>query len=75
MPITTIKRVQTDGNWWWTLEDCNVEVTDEPKSGLTVTYHEKDKKNQILTLSQEEAVLFRDALMELYPLDKFPKSN
>lgn len=37
MPVTTIKRCQFNPNWWYTVEDCNVEVDDQP--GITVRFH------------------------------------
>jgi len=67
MPITTIKRFQSDRNWHWTLENCNIEVADEPLTGLTLKYFDSDKKegHQIFTMSREDALLMRGALNEM----------
>ena len=40
MPVTTLKRCQSDSDWWYTVEDCNVEVDEEPGSGLTIRYYD-----------------------------------
>lgn len=69
MPVTTIKRCQSDSNWWYTVEDCNVECDPEPGSGLTITYFDEHetKGTQLLTVNKEDALLIRDALNQLYP--------
>jgi hypothetical protein len=70
MPVTTIKRCQSESEWWWTVEDCAAEYDVEPGSGLTIKYH--DDKDQVgetkLSLSKEDALLIRDAINQLYPL-------
>ncbi len=69
MPVTTIKRCQSESEWWWTVEDCAAEYDVEPGSGLTIKYH--DDKDQVgetkLSLSKEDALLIRDAINQLYP--------
>lgn len=69
MPVTTIKRCQSDSDWWYTVEDCNVESDPEPGAGLTITYFDDHKKEgrQILTVCREDALLIRDAINQLYP--------
>lgn len=70
MPVTTIKRCQFNRDWWYTVEDCNVEVDDEPGSGLTIKVHdERQKEGQLLlAIGKEDALLLRDAINQLYPL-------
>lgn len=74
MPVTTIKRCQWDPDWWFTVEDCNVEVGDEPGSGLCIKYFDENKTQGTLELSvgREDALLLRDAINALYPPEKFP---
>ena len=69
MPVTTIKRCQSDPDWWYTVEDCNVEVHDEPGSGLTIKAHDEHRKdgNILLSVNKEDALLIRDAINQLYP--------
>lgn len=69
MPVTTIKRCQRDPDWWYTVEDCNVEVDDEPGSGLTIkTFDDHRKEGHVLfTCGREDALLIRDAINQLYP--------
>jgi hypothetical protein len=56
------------------VEDCNVEVDDEPGSGLCIRYFDEHKSGGETTLSvcKEDALLLRDAINQLYPEDKFP---
>ena len=70
MPVTTIKRCQFKPSWWYTIEDCNVEVVDEPGSGLTIKAHDERQKEGVILLavSKEDALLIRDAINQLYPL-------
>lgn len=70
MPVTNIKRCQSNRDWWYTVEDCNVEVDDEPGSGLTIKVHdERQKEGQLLlAIGKEDALLLRDAIIQLYPL-------
>jgi hypothetical protein len=69
MPVTTIKRCQSDPNWWYTVEDCNVEVHDEPATGLTIKSHSEHcvEGHIMLSMSKEDALLIRDAINQLYP--------
>jgi hypothetical protein len=69
MPVTTIKRCQSDSDWWWTVEDCNVEVYPEPGHGLTIKYFDDhNPQGKIhLSISREDALLIRDAINQLYP--------
>ena len=75
MPVTTIKRCQSEPEWWFTVEDCNIEVDEllheqqEPGSGLAIKYHD-DRNPQgttQLSVSKEDALLIRDAINQLYP--------
>jgi hypothetical protein len=70
MPVTTIKRCQSEPEWWWTVEDCFAECDVEPGSGLTIKYHDdNDQVGEIkLSLSKADAFLIRDAINQLYPL-------
>lgn len=69
MPVTTLKRCQSEAEWWFTVEDCNVEIDEEPGSGLCIRYH--DEKNYegklLLSVSKEDALLLRDAINQIYP--------
>jgi hypothetical protein len=69
MPVTTIKRCQSDPNWWYTVEDCNIEVDELPGSGLAIKYHDDGKPQGTTQLSvgKEDALLIRDAINQLYP--------
>jgi hypothetical protein len=69
MPVTTIKRCQSEPEWWWTVEDC-AECDVEPGYGLTIKYHDdNDQVGEIkLSLGKEDALLIRDAINQLYPL-------
>ena len=69
MPVTTIKRCQSDPNWWFTVEDCNVECDPESGAGLTITYFDKHqaKVKRLLAVNKEDALLIRDAINQLYP--------
>lgn len=77
MTITTIKRVQTNRHWWYTVENCNVEVEDQPNSGVRIMEHDDNNKagRLLLSVNLEDALLLRDALNELYPPDKVPQGS
>ena len=64
MPVTTIKRCHSNPNWWYTVEDCNVEIHDEPGTGLTIKSH---REQILLAVCKEDALLIRDAINQLYP--------
>ena len=69
MPITTIKRCQIHPEYWYTVEDCNTEVNDDPGTGLTIKYHDDHivGENILLSVNREDALLIRDAINQLYP--------
>ena len=69
MSLTTIKRCQSEPEWWWTVEDCHAEYDEESGSGLTIKYHDdSDQVGEVkLSLSKEDALLIRDAINQLYP--------
>jgi hypothetical protein len=69
MPITTIKRCQTNSDWWYTVEDCNIELEEEPGSGLAIKVHDntRPKGATVLSVSKEDALCLRDAINQLYP--------
>jgi len=69
MPVTTIKRCQSDDLWWYTVEDCWAETGADPGSGLTITYHDTNNPagNVELAVGTEDALLIRDAINQLYP--------
>ena len=69
--ITTIKRVQTNCHWCYIVEDCNVEVEEEPQTGLHIKYFDDHNKvgTMLLSVNKEDALGIRDAINQLYPLD------
>jgi hypothetical protein len=69
MPITTIKRCQSEPDWWFTVEDTQTDYPD-PQTGLTITYFDENvSKGKIeLSVTKEDALLIRDAINQLYPL-------
>jgi hypothetical protein len=74
MSITTLKRFQSNKNWWFTLEDCNAEVDNEPKTGSRLLLHEQLNKSgePLFSLNLEDTLLLRDSLNQLYPIDRYP---
>lgn len=71
MPITTIKRIQNNPEWWFTVEDCNPE-DENSQTGITITYYERRSPNegrQMLSMDKADTLLLRDALNQLYPPD------
>jgi hypothetical protein len=74
MPVTTIKRCQSDPDWWFTVEDCNVEVDETPGSGLAIKSHDEKhlEGRMVLSLGREDALLIRDAINQLYPPEAQP---
>lgn len=72
MPITTIKRCQSEPEWWYTVENCNVEVDEDPGTGLTIKCYDDIGSPQgkiSLSVGIEDALLIRDAINQLYPID------
>ena len=72
MPITTIKRIQSNSKWWFTIEDCNVEVDENPQTGIRVLYYDEFtcKEGKLcMSLDKADTLLLRDALNQLYPPD------
>lgn len=70
MPVTTIKRCQSEPDWWYIIEDCNLECVPESGTGLTITYftgYQTKKGRQLLAVNKEDALLIRDAINQLYP--------
>ena len=69
MPVTTIKRCQVERDWWYTVEDCNIEVDEEPGSGLAIKYHDDacPQGRILLSVSAGDALCIRDAINQLYP--------
>jgi hypothetical protein len=70
MPITTIKRCQSDPDWWYTIENCpGAWARGERSGGLTITYHDTDNPagKVVLELGTEDAILIRDAINQFYP--------
>jgi hypothetical protein len=71
MPVTTIKRCQSDPNWWYTVEDCNLEIDNKSGTGLTIKYWDNQTHGNImLAVSKEDVLLIRDAINQLYPPDE-----
>lgn len=69
MPMTTIKRCQSDPDWWYTVKDCNIKVDESPGSGLVIKAHDKrcPEGKIVLSIGKEDALLIRDAINQLYP--------
>ena len=69
MPVTTIKRCQSEPEWWYTVEDCNIKVDELPGSGLAIKYHDgrNPQGTTQLSVAKEDALLIRDAINQLYP--------
>lgn len=69
MPVTTIKRCQSNPEWWYTVEDCNIEVDEKPGSGLAIKYHSNNFKDgrTLLSVDTADALLLREAINQLYP--------
>jgi len=74
MPVTTIKRCQSHRYWWYTVEDCNIEVDADPGTGLAIKTHSEHctEGHTVLSIGKEDALLIRDAINQLYPPDQFP---
>lgn len=70
MSITTIKHCQSDPDYWYTVEDRDRECDDDMEV-LIVTYYEADKPegDRRLSLFKDDALLIRDAINQLYPVD------
>ena len=68
MPITTIKRCQSDENFWYTIEDRHSDTV-EPQSGLMIRVYDKRilEGRTLLETSKEDALMIRDAINQLYP--------
>lgn len=69
MPIKTMKRFQSEREWWYTLEDCNAEIEENPQSGSRLLYYDDFNKGGklLFSLNKEDTILLRDALNQLYP--------
>ena len=69
MPVTTVKRCQSEPDWWYTVEDVNVEVENEPGTGICIRYFDELKPEGItlLSVNKEDALLLIEALNQLYP--------
>jgi hypothetical protein len=69
MGVTTIKRCQSDLNWWFTVEDTDIEAGGEPGTGLTICYFDANNPSGTveLRLNYDDTLLIRDAISQLYP--------
>jgi formylmethanofuran dehydrogenase subunit A len=69
MPVTTLKRCQSDPNWWYTVEDCNTEVEEDPGTGIVIKYYDDHNPagRLLLSVGLEDALMIRDAISQLYP--------
>jgi hypothetical protein len=70
--ITTIKRCQSDPDWWFTVEDTDIEdciTGGEPGTGLTIRYFDANNPSGTveLRLNYDDTLLIRDAISQLYP--------
>lgn len=74
MTITTIKRIQFNPNFYISVENTNVEVSDTPGDGMTIRavstqrYPELGTITDSIEMDQEHAIGLRDALNDLYPV-------
>jgi hypothetical protein len=68
MGITTIKRCQSDHDWWFTVEDTDIETGGEPGTGLTIRYFDANNPSGTveLRLNYDDTLLIRDAINQLY---------
>ena len=69
MSITTIKHCQNAPDYWFTVEDRDREWDDEIKA-LVVTYYDEScpEGQRKLVVNEEDALLIRDAINELFPV-------
>jgi hypothetical protein len=70
-PITTtIKRIQTHSDFYFTVENTNVEVSGDPGDGLTIREITIEPwPFSSFEMSKEVTIALRDALNELYPAE------
>ncbi len=70
MPITTIKRCQSEPEWWFTVEPTQATGYLDPQAGLTIIYFDENflKGKVELSVTEADALLIRDAINQLYPL-------
>ena len=74
MATTTIKRIQFHREYFVTVENTNVEVSDTPGDGVTIRLNNSGEYPNIgvvtnsIELDQEHAIALRDALNELFPV-------
>ncbi len=72
---TTIKRIQTHPDFYFTVENTNVEVSGDPGDGLTIReitiepWPSIGKVVRSFEMSKEVTIALRDALNELYPAE------
>lgn len=69
MGVTTIKRCQSDPDWWFTVEDTDIETGGKPSTGLTIRYFDANNLSGTveLRLNYDDTLLIRDAINQLYP--------
>jgi len=67
MDINTQIRIQDDSDFWYTVEDMNIEVGCE---GFTLSYWEPhkegDKRFKYITMDKDHALAVADAIYKLF---------
>ena len=73
MHINTQIRIQDDSNFWYTVEDMNIDVG---CNGFTLSYWElrkesvfNDKRSNHITMNKNEALAVADAIYKLFKED------
>ena len=65
--ISTQIRIQSDPNYWFTVEDVYLDVSAD---GLTISYWEsdqgKDKRQNYICVGEESALAIADAIYKLF---------
>jgi hypothetical protein len=70
MPVTTIKHCETVPDYWYTVEDRDRNRQwDHETKALVITYYDDNfpEGQRKLVLPEEDALLIRDAINQLFP--------
>ena len=67
--VTKQFRIQSEPEWYWLVEDTNLEVTDVQGDGMTLDLYDEQKgefkRRTRLTMSAEDAVGLRQVLNQI----------